>query len=56
MIGRRGDRYYISPSEEGNTIQINHATVSEQADLQDGDVIEVVGITMYFSMKESSVS
>lgn len=52
MIGRRGAGYFISTSEDVKTIHVNNKAVKGQADLKDGDLLEVKGVKMYFYLKE----
>ncbi len=52
MIGRRGEGYFISTSEEVKTIHVNNKAVKGQADLKDGDLLELKGVKMYFYLKE----
>ena len=52
MIGRRGAGYFVSTSEEVKTIHVNNKAVKGQADLKDGDLLEVKGVKMYFFLKE----
>ena len=52
MIGRRGAGYFVSTSEEVKTIHVNNKAVKGQADLKDGDLLEVKGVKMYFYLKE----
>lgn len=51
MIGRRGDGYYISAVQDGKKVLVNDGMVQSQADLKDGDRLEVAGVKMYFSLK-----
>jgi len=51
MIGRRGEGYFISTSEEVKTIHVNNKAVKGQADLKDGDLLELKGVKMYFYLK-----
>ena len=51
MIGRRGDGYYISPVKDGKKVMVNDRVVNTQAELTDGDRVEVAGVKMYFSGK-----
>jgi pSer/pThr/pTyr-binding forkhead associated (FHA) protein len=53
MIGRRGESYYVSASEEVKTIRVNNQVVKGQADLKDGDLLEIAKVKMYFYVKES---
>ena len=52
MIGRRGEGYFISTSEEVKIIHVNNKAVKGQADLKDGDLLELKGVKMYFYLKE----
>jgi len=51
MIGRRGNGYYVSACDGAKRLSVNAQPVTGQTDLKDGDVVEVAGIKMYFSMK-----
>ena len=50
MIGRRGDGYYVT-ADGAKHLSVNAQRVNGQADLKDGDVVEVAGVKMYFSIK-----
>jgi pSer/pThr/pTyr-binding forkhead associated (FHA) protein len=51
MIGRRGEAYFISTSEEVKKIRINDHVVKGQPDLKDGDLLEIANVKMYFYVK-----
>ena len=53
MIGRRGEGYYISAVQDGKRVVVNDSVVKGQADLKDGDRVEVAGVKMYFSVKST---
>lgn len=53
MIGRRGSGYFVSASEQARKVQVNQQVVTGQADLKDGDMLEVAGVKMYFYLKEA---
>jgi hypothetical protein len=55
MIGRRGEDYYISAVQDGKKVLVNDQVVKSQADLKDGDRVEVAGVKMYFSLKSTQV-
>jgi pSer/pThr/pTyr-binding forkhead associated (FHA) protein len=54
MIGRRGAGYFVSTSEEVKTIRVNNQAVKGQANLKDGDLLEIGKVKMYFYLKDSS--
>lgn len=56
MIGRRGDGYFVSASEQVKKIYVNNQLVKGQIDLKDGDLLEVSNVKMYFSAKPSKKS
>ena len=51
IIGRRGDGYVVSASDEARTLRVNRAAVAGQAELQDGDLLEIGKVKMYFYLK-----
>ncbi|MGH7233607.1 MAG: FHA domain-containing protein [Nitrospiraceae bacterium] len=53
MIGRRGDGYFISTSEEVKKVRVNNQAVKGRADLKDGDLLEIGKMKMYFYVKNS---
>jgi pSer/pThr/pTyr-binding forkhead associated (FHA) protein len=54
MIGRRGDGYYITACDGAKHLSVNAQPVKGQTDLKEGDVVEVAGVKMYFSIKPPS--
>jgi pSer/pThr/pTyr-binding forkhead associated (FHA) protein len=52
MIGRRGEGYFISTSEEVKKIHVNNHVVKGQTDLKDGDLMEITNVKMYFYIRE----
>ncbi len=54
MIGRRGDGYYVTVAAKKTGVQLNDLAVEGQADLKDGDVLEVAGVKMYFYLKDAA--
>lgn len=51
LISRNETAYVISLSEESKKILVNGAPVQGRGDLKDGDLIEVVGVKMYFYLR-----
>ena len=54
MIGRRGDTYYIAVPERMGKVRVNDLLVETQVDLQDGDLLEVAGVKMFFHLKDAA--
>ena len=52
MIARRPQGYLVTMAEGGKQIFLNQKAVKGQAPLADGDVIEVAGVKLYFSVTE----
>lgn len=52
MISRRPDGYNISLSEDGKKVLVNGTPIHGRADLKDGDLLEVAGVKMSFSLKD----
>ena len=52
IIVRRPQGYLVTMAEGGKQIFVNEKPVKGQASLTDGDVIEVAGVKLYFSMTE----
>lgn len=52
VISRRGDGYVVSPTESGKRILVNGRPVQGEHSLQNGDVVEVAGITMRFLVRD----
>ena len=56
MIGRRGDGFFIAAAEGGKAIRVNDQVVAGQVDLNDGDLVEVAGVKMYFYLEAPAKS
>ncbi len=52
IIGRRGQSYYVTIPERGKAVRVNELAVDGEADLKDGDLIEVAGVKMHFSLRD----
>jgi len=52
VINRRQDKYYIAPSGNKVKVKINDERISGQRELKDGDLVEVAGVTLTFSLGE----
>jgi pSer/pThr/pTyr-binding forkhead associated (FHA) protein len=52
IIARRPHGYLVTMAEGGKQVFLNQKAVKGQAPLADGDVIEVAGVKLYFSMTE----
>lgn len=52
LIGRRGDGYYLSVPERGKAVHVNGLAIQGETDLKDGDLLEVAGVKMHFSLRE----
>lgn len=55
IIGRRANGYIVTMAEGGKQVYVNEQAVKGQASLADGDVIEVAGVKLYISLKETAV-
>lgn len=51
IIARRGPAYILTPSGSGKKVRINDEPVTRPLQLEDGDRIEVCGLTLRFSSK-----
>ncbi len=51
LISRTDTGYALSTSEDGKKVLINGAPIQGRGDLKDGDLIEVVGVKMYFYLR-----
>jgi sulfur carrier protein ThiS len=51
LVARQGDGYYITPGTQGKEVRVNDEPVESQADLKDGDLVEVAGLKLFFSVK-----
>ncbi|MBI4003351.1 MAG: FHA domain-containing protein [Nitrospira defluvii] len=52
VISRRHEGYVVSPTESGKRILVNGRPVQGEHTLQNGDVVEVAGITMRFLVRD----
>ncbi len=52
LLNRQGGGYAVAPSEEGKKILVNGTAIQGSMALKEGDLIEVAGITLLYSMKE----
>jgi pSer/pThr/pTyr-binding forkhead associated (FHA) protein len=52
LINKRDNRYFIAASEAKIKVKINGGEIAGQKELSDGDIIEVAGIKMSFSLQE----
>ena len=52
VINRRDNKYFIAASEKDIKVKVNEAIISGQQELQDGDMVEVAGVKMTFSLGE----
>lgn len=52
IIGRRGQSYSVTVPERGKAIHVNDLAVEDEAELKDGDLIVVAGVTMHFSLRD----
>lgn len=48
IIARRGQSYFISPSQKAKALLVNGTDVAGQQELKDGDQIEVAGVKLTF--------
>lgn len=56
MIGRRGNDCFIAAAEGGKAIRVNDQVVTGQVDLNEGDLVEVAGVEMYFYLEAPAKS
>ncbi len=54
VIGRRAEGYYVTVTGETKKVHLNEIVVEGQADLKDGDLLEVAGVKMYFYVKDAA--
>jgi len=52
LISRRHDEYSVSLSKEGKDVRLNGLPIQGRVNLNDGDLLEVAGVKMYFYLKE----
>lgn len=54
LISRRGDGYFLSITEKGKKVLLNGEPIQGNTQLQDGDVFEVAGVRILFSLKDQA--
>ena len=52
LLNRQGGGYSIAMSEEGKKVTVNGTPIQGSMVLKDGDLIEVAGVTLQYSVKE----
>ena len=52
LLNRQGGGYAVAPSEEGKKILVNGTAIQCSMALKEGDLIEVAGVTLFYSLKE----
>ena len=52
LLNRQGGGYAVAPSEEGKKILVNGTAIQGSMALKEGDLIEVAGVTLFYSLKE----
>jgi hypothetical protein len=52
LLNRQGGGYAVAPSEEGKKILVNGTAIQGSLALKEGDLVEVAGVTLLYSMKE----
>lgn len=52
LLNRQGGGYAVAQSEEGKKILVNGAAIQGSLALKEGDLIEVAGVTLLYSLKE----
>jgi len=52
LLNRQGGGYAVAPSEEGRKILVNGTAIQGSTALKEGDLIEVAGVTLLYSLKE----
>lgn len=52
LLNRQGSGYAVAPSEEGKKILVNGTAIQGSTALKEGDLIEVAGVTLLYTMKE----
>ncbi len=53
MIKRAAGGYSVSKAEGGKKVSVNGQPINGKASLQDGDVLEVGSVKLYFALKDS---
>jgi len=52
LLNRQGGGYAVTMSEEGKKVLVNGAAIQGSMALKEGDLIEVAGVTLQYSVKE----
>jgi len=52
LLNRQGGGYAVTMSEEGKKILVNGVAIQGSMALKDGDLVEVAGVTLQYSVKE----
>jgi len=52
LLNRQGSGYAVTMSEEGKKVLVNGQPIQGSMALKEGDLIEVAGVTLQYSMKE----
>jgi len=52
LLNRQGGGYAVAMSEEGKKVLVNGAAIQGLTALKDGDLVEVAGVTLQYSVKE----
>ena len=52
LLNRQGGGYAVTMSEEGKKVLVNGNAITGSMALKEGDLIEVAGVTLQYSMKE----
>ncbi len=52
LLNRQGGGYAVTMSEEGKKVLVNGAAIQGSMALKDGDLIEVSGVTLQYSVKD----
>ncbi|HEX9741747.1 MAG TPA: FHA domain-containing protein [Nitrospiraceae bacterium] len=52
LLNRQGGGYAVTMSEEGKKVMVNGTAIQGSMALKEGDLIEVAGVTLQYSMKE----
>jgi hypothetical protein len=48
LVNRRKEGYFISPTAKNKLPKVNGITINDRCNLNDGDIVEVPGLTMQF--------
>lgn len=52
LLNRHGGGYAVTMSEEGKKVLVNGKPIQGSVDLKEGDLVEVAGVTLLYSVKE----